>query len=664
MFYFPTLEEESVLDLEAGFYHAVFESSSDCVKVLSIDGAIQSMNAFSRALLGTDHLGDLHGTPWRSLWDAGSHAAMERALRAARAGQTGRFAGIRSRGRSKSRSWEAQVRPIFDGQGRVRALVAVSRDMTAAREAEALSRQAAAALEVAAEANAKLRAFFEQGANFAALTRCDGAVLEVNRAAVALAAFDMDELIGRKFWECGWWNRSVDVSEKVKAGIALAASGGRFREELRYAAADSVDRVVDLTLAPVMNSSGLVLFVAAKGVDITERKVAAEKLRQVSADFAEADRRKTEFLVTLAHELRNPLAPISNGLDAMRLSSDRPDVVARARAMMARQVGQLSHLVDDLLDIARISNGKVDLKRMKVDLAGILAVSVETSTPLIEANGHALTLDVSVDAMPLFADPTRIIQAVSNLLNNAAKYTHPGGAIVLSAMHDGDDAVIAVADNGVGIAEAQIEDVFVMFSQVGKSIERSQGGLGIGLSLVRQLVELHGGSVSARSPGPDAGSVFTIRLPLALADQKPAQGPVVEVAPADQGNLRILIADDNLDAAEAMSDLLSMLGHDCSMVADGVKAVESAKAIHPDAIFLDIGMPGLNGYEAAMAIRGAEGAERAVLIALTGWGGADERAKSAGAGFDHHITKPASLDTLNVILTSIAAAKSRTATWG
>lgn len=654
---FPITDDEPALNFEASVYHALFESSSDSVKILSVNGEIKSLNACSRALLAASDLATLEGTMWSSLWDEQSHTAMESALDSARSGQTGKFGGLRSVGDAKPRWWDAWVRPILDNSGHVRALVAVSRDMTAVREADALSRQAAAALAIAAEANAKLRAFFEQGANFAALMRSDGDVIEVNLAAVALAGFEMSEIIGRKFWQCGWWNRSAQVAHSVEAGLALAASGGRFHEELCYFMADGSERIVDLTLTPVLGADGTTLFVAATGTDITERTLAAEKLRQISADFSEADRRKTEFLVTLAHELRNPLAPISNGLDAMRLCADQPEVVARTRAMMARQVDQLSHLVDDLLDIARISSGKVDLRKLDVDLGGILAVAIETSSPLIEASGHSFKLAVSPEPMRLCADPTRIIQAVSNLLNNAAKYTPRGGVISLSTARDGGEAVIAIADNGVGIAASQIENVFTMFSQVGMSIERSQGGLGIGLSLVRQLVGLHGGTVSASSSGLDEGSVFTIRLPLAIDCEAPPP-PHVAIAPLEETRLRLLIADDNVDAANTMSEVMAMLGHACGVAYDGAQALAMAREMRPDAVFLDIGMPVMNGYETALAIRAEAGIEHTVLIALTGWGGLDERAKSSAAGFDDHITKPASLDSLMTLLGSIAAKRS------
>lgn len=659
MSHFSDSEVESPLDFEGGVFRAIFENSADCVKILSVEGKIQSLNAHGRALLAPNDISRLEGTMWSELWDPRSHSAIAHALDTARAGQTGKFGGFRTAGASTSQWWEASVRPICDASGRVRALVAVSRDMTAVRDADKLSGQASVARAIAAEASAKLRAFFDQGANFAVLMRADGAVLEVNHVAAELSGYALTEIIGRKFWACGWWNRSTEVSAKVEAGLALAASGGTFREELHYRTAEGAERFVDLTLAPVLNDEGAMLFVAATATDITDRKHAAERLRQISADFSEADRRKTEFLVTLAHELRNPLAPISNGLDAMRMSGDRPDVVARVRAMMTRQVGQLSHLVDDLLDIARITSGKVDLKKLNVELSGILAVAIETSAPLMEARSQTFSATISTEPMPLFADPTRIIQVVSNLLNNAAKYTYKGGVIALSAVRDGDDALISIADNGIGIAPAQLESVFTMFSQVGQTIERAQGGLGIGLSLVRQLVGLHGGSVSAASEGTGSGSIFTVRLPLALPDEELPPHKETEIDSPDQISLNILVADDNIDAAAAMSDLMTMLGHDCSVAYDGAQALEMAKALRPDAIFLDIGMPCLNGYEAAAAIRQSSGLEGVTLVALTGWGGAEEREKSSAAGFDRHITKPASLDTLASILSSVTAAKRR-----
>jgi len=256
--------------------------------------------------------------------------------------------------------------------------------------------------------------------------------------------------------------------------------------------------------------------------------------------------------------------------------------------------------------------------------------------------------------LPLLVDPTRIVQVTSNLLNNASKYTPHGGSIRMAAVRDGDDVLISIVDDGIGIAESQLENVFTMFSQVGQSIERSQGGLGIGLSLARQLIGLHGGTVAARSAGLNKGSEFVIRLPLDRSDAAIPDAPVAGAARSDRRALRILVADDNIDAADAMADVMAMLGHTCEVAYDGRQAVEAARRQRHDAVFLDIGMPNLNGYEAAAAIRQIPELDGAVLIALTGWGGADERAKSAAAGFDHHFTKPASLDTLESLLNTVA----------
>jgi PAS domain S-box-containing protein len=389
--------------------------------------------------------------------------------------------------------------------------------------------------------------------------------------------------------------------------------------------------------------------------DISARKRSEETLRQLADDLAESDRRKTEFLATLAHELRNPLAPIRNGLSVMRLSGDDPAAVARVRNMMERQVGHMVHLIDDLLDIARISGGKLELKRQRTDLKGILASAVETSMPLIESGGHTLTLDVPDAALPVDADATRIAQVVANLLNNAAKYTPPRGQITLSVRRDGDDAVIAVRDTGVGIAADALSGVFEMFSQIGRTVDRSQGGLGIGLSLVRRLVEMHGGSVEASSAGANAGSVFTVRLPLAGAEPAAlaAPGATVPALDAVAGGLKVLVVDDNVDAAVTLSMILEISGHTVKVAHDGYQALALAQAFGPRVAFLDIGMPGMSGYETARAIRATPGLEDIVLVALTGWGAESDRLRSNEAGFDHHLTKPVQLDVVAALLAAI-----------
>jgi signal transduction histidine kinase len=389
--------------------------------------------------------------------------------------------------------------------------------------------------------------------------------------------------------------------------------------------------------------------------DISARKQSESTLRRLADDLAESDRRKTEFLATLAHELRNPLAPIRNGLSVMRLSGDNPAAVAKVRDMMERQVGHMVHLIDDLLDIARISGGKLELKRQRTDLKTILASAVETSMPLIESGQHTLTVDLPDAALPVDADATRIAQVVANLLNNAAKYTPPRGQITLAVRRDGDDAVIAVRDTGVGIAEDALTGVFEMFSQIGRTVDRSQGGLGIGLSLVRRLIEMHGGSVEATSAGANAGSVFTVRLPLAEAEPAAlaAQGDTLPAPDAAAGGLKVLVVDDNVDAAVTLSMILDISGYTAKVAHDGYEALALAQAFQPRVAFLDIGMPGMSGYETARAMRATPGLEDIVLVALTGWGAESDRLRSNEAGFDHHLTKPVQLDVVEALLAGL-----------
>jgi signal transduction histidine kinase/ActR/RegA family two-component response regulator len=396
--------------------------------------------------------------------------------------------------------------------------------------------------------------------------------------------------------------------------------------------------------------------------DITERKRTEENLRRLAGELAETDRRKTEFLATLAHELRNPLAPLTNGLHLMRVAADNRPAQDKARGMMERQLRHLVRLVDDLLDIARISSGKVELKKERVSLKGVLASAVETSMPLLAAGGHKLEASMPDEGVQLYADATRLAQVVSNLLNNAAKYTPHGGRIALSTRREGDRVVISVADTGIGIAREALPEVFEMFTQVGRTRDRSQGGLGIGLALVRRLVDLHGGRVTAVSPGPGEGSTFTVRLPLAEEPQTQALAPAPAIfTEANARALRVLVVDDNADAAESLASLLELSGHQTRVANDGEQAVRAAHEFHPEIVFLDIGMPGKDGYEVARELRDCADTRDAVLVALTGWGAKDDRARSRQAGFDHHLTKPAGLAAVDGLLEQLMAARAQPA---
>ncbi|HEX8477562.1 MAG TPA: PAS domain S-box protein, partial [Telluria sp.] len=440
----------------------------------------------------------------------------------------------------------------------------------------------------------------------------------------------------------------------------VAQTGEPIRFESEVAA---MGRWFDVYATPIGN--GARNKVALLFSDITARKASGATLRKLADDLAEADRRKTEFLATLAHELRNPLAPIRSGLAVMRLRGDDPASVAKVRGMMDRQVNHMVHLIDDLLDIARINGNKLALRKTRVDLKIVIASAVETTLPLFEAGRHQLAIDCPDAALEVDIDATRIAQVVANLLNNAAKYTPAGGRIRLAVAVQETQVVITAADNGVGIAPDAIGGVFEMFSQVGRNLERAQGGLGIGLSLVRRLVEMHGGSVDAYSPGIDAGSTFTIRLQYkphtphtphtphvddcAAVPALPASHPH---AGAAQG-VDVLIVDDNADAATTLSMLLDLLGHATAVAHTGSAAVALVQATLPRVVFLDIGMPGMNGYDTARALRALPGGQRLVLVALTGWGSENDRAHSRAAGFDHHLTKPVQLTALEAILATL-----------
>lgn len=395
----------------------------------------------------------------------------------------------------------------------------------------------------------------------------------------------------------------------------------------------------------------LVQDVAARTWDALERAYAEESLRKIAASLSEANHRKTEFLATLAHELRNPLAPIRTGLELMRIGEDKPETVKRVRIMMERQIGNMVHLIDDLLDIARISSGKIELKREIVAIRQIVTGAVETSMPVIESNRHQLRVDLPAEELLLNADSVRLTQVLSNLLTNAAKYTPINGKLNLVVARENDEVVISVSDNGIGIAEESLADVFEMFAQVKSHIEKSQGGLGIGLSLVRRLVEMHDGTALATSPGIGQGSTFVVRLPLANIDlHPPITGHTQPVADGSTRRLEILVADDNQDAADMLATLLQIAGHEVRLAKDGHHTVRSALANRPDIAIIDIGMPGLNGHEVAKALRKIPEMQKTVLVALTGWGSAEDLMTAKNAGFDHHLTKPVQIEKIEAIL--------------
>jgi PAS domain S-box-containing protein len=378
--------------------------------------------------------------------------------------------------------------------------------------------------------------------------------------------------------------------------------------------------------------------------DVSDRKLAEEQLRQ-------ADQRKNEFLAILAHELRNPLAPLRNGLHILKLRSDADPTVSQTVSMMDRQMTHLVRLVDDLLDVSRITRGKLELRRRKVLLTEVLGHAVESARAFIESHRHELTVEIRAQNLLVDGDPDRLAQVFSNLLLNAAKYTEAGGHITLSLDHENDEAVIAVQDNGVGIPPHALEHVFDMFSQLRSGEVRGAEGLGIGLSLVRTLVQMHCGTVCAFSDGPGRGARFTVRLPR-------AEGPVTSVVTAPPSaaqyrGQRVLVVDDNTDAAASLALLLEMEDYEVCTAADGEQAIEQARTFGPQIIFMDLAMPRLDGLEAARRIRALPQGEHVRIVALTGWGQDADRQRTRDAGMDHHLIKPVSLDALRSVLRTL-----------
>jgi signal transduction histidine kinase/CheY-like chemotaxis protein len=376
-----------------------------------------------------------------------------------------------------------------------------------------------------------------------------------------------------------------------------------------------------------------------------------QSLQEVNGRLGEANHRKDQFLAMLAHELRNPLAPLWNALHVIWLASDRGPAVEQARAVAERQVQHMARLVDDLLDVSRIAHGKIELRKEQIELTPVVASAVEAARPLVEARRHDLSVSLPTKPVRLEADPTRLGQILVNLLANAAKYTEPGGRIGLTAERDGDELVVRVRDNGVGIAPDMLAHVFEPFVQLERSQGRSQGGLGIGLALVRSLVELHGGSIIAASVGPGQGSEFTLRLP-ALPEARAERAAVVFRAgePSEGRALRVLVVDDNVDAAQSLAVLLNLWGHEVCTAHDGTVALEAAQAWRPEVVLLDIGLPGMDGYEVARRLRALQCPARPLLIALTGHAREEDRRRSQDAGFDRHLVKPVDPEILEVLL--------------
>jgi signal transduction histidine kinase len=493
-----------------------------------------------------------------------------------------------------------------------------------------------------------------------ALLRRDGLVLLKARSGdealelllrndVALALVDV-QMPGFDGFELAELMRGNERTCRVPI-IFVTAGNADSRRRFRGYEAGAVDFIHKPIEADVLRSKADVFFELYR--QRQQIAIQRDELKAHSDALEEADRRKDEFLATLAHELRNPLAPIRHGLDILRKSPDSPDA-AKIREVMDRQLVHLVRLIDDLLDVSRAGQGKIELRKESIQAADVVRSALESSQPLIDSARHSLTVDVPLESIWLDADLTRLAQVVGNLLNNAAKYTPEGGRIGLSLRTDGDDAVIAVSDNGLGIPAEMQSKVFQLFTQVETHTDRAKGGLGIGLALVKQLVALHDGSVIAESAGTGHGSVFTVRIPLAPYQTEPQ--PQTEQSPAQSAPaqpLKVLVIDDNVAVAQTVGWMLEQIGHQYHLVHDGRQALQAAREFRPDAILLDIGLPVMDGYAVCRAFRQDDLLKEALIIAQTGWGQLRDKTLASEAGFDHHLVKPVAYGDLEGILAKL-----------
>jgi PAS domain S-box-containing protein len=766
--------ERSSQLLAARLLASIIESSDDAILSKSLDGTIQSWNAAAERLFG-----------YTAAQAVGRHISLiiprdrideeDRIIASLKRGERiDHFETERVRSDGRRLLVSLTISPIKDDEGRVIGASKIVRDVTEQRQLEQRERQL---LAEAAEANAKFQAFFEQGALFAGIMDLDGTLLEVNRLSWEACGFTKEQAIGKPFWEGPWWSRSARLSEQIRAASVQAARGETFRAEVPYFVSDGSERIADVTIQPIRDDAGRVLFLAPTGVDITDRKrVEAERenfvrlvesstdfigisdlqgtpffvnraglkmigldsleearrvpgasfffpedqarviqeflpsvlreghgeievrfrhfktgearwmaykvltlpdasgrpvafatvsqdvterrglednLRELAANLSEADRRKNEFLAMLAHELRNPLAPISNAARALRLGGGAEESLRAASDMLERQVRQMSRLVDDLLDMSRVTRGKIELRKEPLELAPVVSHAVEAARSLYRSMDHELTVTMPAEPIQVSADPTRLAQVIGNLLNNACKFTDKGGHVWLTVEKDGHEAVIRVRDNGIGIAPEHIPGLWEMFAQGDTSLDRSRGGLGIGLTLVKTLVEMHGGTVHAQSEGPERGSEFTVRLPVLSDAVRPASHAGVVEPPLPTVRRRVLIVDDSEDGAESLAMLLQLSGHETHVAHDGVEAIEAAETLRPDIVLLDIGLPRLDGYEVCHRLRKERWAKNLVVVALTGWGQEEDRHRSREAGFDAHLVKPVDHDALLRLLASL-----------
>ncbi|HEY0557661.1 MAG TPA: PAS domain S-box protein [Thermoanaerobaculia bacterium] len=628
-------ETKEALQRQSEWLRIVLSSIGDGVICTDVEGRVTFLNGVSETLTGWAQA-EAAGRPLPEVFHIVNQDTREEvenpALRALR---DGKIVGLANHTLLISRDGTERpigdsAAPMRDSAGATVGAVLVFRDVSEHMRVE--------------ETQARLAAIVESSQDAVISKTLDGIIRSWNAEAERLFGHTAAEAIGRSITMIIPPERLSEeqmIVERLRRGERV--------EHFETVRMSKTGRLIDLslTISPIHDSTGRVIGASKIARDITEQKRTAEALQ-------EADRRKDEFLALLAHELRNPLAPLRNGLEIMRLAGADSNTVTRARAMMERQLGHMVRLVDDLLDVSRISRNKLELRRSRVLLSDVVSSALETARPAIDAGGHELHTALPAEPVHLDADLTRLAQVFSNLLTNSAKYTNPGGRIDLAAELGSGEVMVSVRDTGIGIPADALPHIFEMFSQVDRSIERATGGLGIGLALVKGLVEMHGGTVTAESGGLGTGSTFTVRLPV---PESLVEGEDPEIlggeADADRPRRRILVVDDNLDSASSMEILLKLLGNEVRTVHDGLEAVAAAEQFRPEVVLMDVGMPRLNGYEATRRIREQPWGREMIVIALTGWGQDSDKELSRQAGCNGHLVKPVDLAALGKLLASL-----------
>ena len=629
-------DAELALARSEAFARSVVGASADCMKGLTLDGRLLWMNDLGQRLMEVGDFAALHGTDWGAIWEAGGmRAQAEAAMATARAGGTGRFAGFCPTFAGTPRWWDVAVTSVLGQDGRAEQLLAVSRDVTGQRAADQATEALAKRLQMALEGSAVV--LFQQD-------------LELRYTWIHNPAlgFEIEQVVGKRDIDLMERAAEAEVIVAFKREVLLSGVGQRREAIIHHL---GVAHHYRLLVEPLRDAAGVITGVTCAAIDITE-------LKQTEQALLDRDQQKDEFLATLAHELRNPLAPIKTGLELLARVGHEAPARGRLLGMMDRQLDTIVRLIDDLMDVSRITGGKLQLQRESVDLRDVAQLAVEECQPQLERAGHRLTLLLPPSPMPVLGDAMRLVQAVSNLLSNASKYTNPGGSITLTVSGDGGSsdaagpngtARIAVQDNGMGIAAEMLESVFDMFTQVDRTLDRAQGGMGIGLALVRNLMRLHGGDVRAVSAGPGMGSCFTLELPQ-LARAEPRVLPAPVQADSAARALKVLVVDDNVDAARTLAMLLELDAHEVRIEHAGDKALLAAEVYRPDVVFCDLGLPGLAGADVAKALRRQSHFARTLLVAVSGWGSPVDRVRSRDAGFDAHLTKPVSREAIAAVL--------------